>query len=63
MGLDETEVGNFEENVGARPPSLYMLDWDTDSSYAAFVGCQGGVPGANIVVCEAQSPNDAVYDI
>ena len=63
MGLDETQLWNLEKDVGTRPPFLYVLNWDTNLSHAAFKGCQGGAARADVIVCEAQTPYEAVHDI
>lgn len=54
---------NLEKDVGARSPFLHVLDRDTDLGYAPFKCCQGGVAKAEVIICEAQSPNEAVQDI
>ena len=63
VGLDETKIWNLEKDVGTRSPLLYVLDWDTNLSYAAFKWCQGGAARADVVVCKAHSPDEAVDDI
>ena len=63
MRLNETKVWDFEKDVGTRSPFLYVLDWDTNLSYAAFKGCQSGPARANVNVCKAQSSDQAVHDI
>lgn len=62
MGLDEIKVWNLQEDVGTRSPMFYVLEGDTDLSYAACKGCQGGAARADIIVSKAQSPDKAVYD-
>ena len=63
MGLSETEVWNLEKDMGTRSPFLYVLNWNANLSYAAFKGCQGCAARTDVVVCKAQSPDEAVHNI
>lgn len=63
MGLNETETWNLEQDVGTRSPLSHVLYRDTDLGYATFKGCQGGAARADVIVCKAQSPDEAVHDI
>ncbi len=56
-------MGYLEKDVSTRSPMLYAVESDSDLSYAAFKGCQSGAARANVVVCIAQSPDEAVHDI
>ena len=54
---------DLEKDVGTGCPFLNMFDWDTDLGNTAFKGCQGGAAEATVIVCKAQTPNNAVYEI
>lgn len=63
MGLDKTKVWDLQKDVGTRSPFSDVLNGKTNPSYAAFKGCQGGTARADVVVCTAQSSDEAVHDI
>ena len=63
MRLGEAERWKFEKDMGTRSPLLYAVNRDTNLSYAAFIGCQGGAARADVIISKAQSPNKTVHDI
>ena len=63
MGLNETKAWDLEKDVSTRSPFLDVLNWDTNPSYAAFEGYQSSAARVDVIVCEAQNPDEAVHDI